>query len=87
MDTENTAMTFEDLDLRQFAAPEPFLRALEAADALAPGESVAVLAPMLPRPLLLELAHLGLEAEPEPPQRDGSVRVLIRRPGDAETAA
>jgi hypothetical protein len=35
----------------------------------------------------MELAHLGYDAEPEAPRADGSVRVLIRRPGDAEAAA
>lgn len=83
----NAPMTCDELDLRQLAAPEPMVRALEAADRLAPGESVAVLAPMLPRPLLMELAALGFEAEPEPALPDGSVRVVIRRPGDGEAAA
>lgn len=80
-------MTSDELDLRQLAAPEPMLRALDAANQLAPGEAMTIVAPRLPRPLLLELAHLGFDAEPEAPQADGSVRVLIRRLGDAETAA
>jgi uncharacterized protein (DUF2249 family) len=80
-------MTSDELDLRHLEAPEPMLRALAAADRLAPGEAVAIVAPRLPRPLLMELAHLGYDAEPDAPQPDGSVRVVIRRPGDAETAA
>lgn len=80
-------MTSDELDLRHLEAPEPMLRALAAADRLAPGEAVAIVAPRLPRPLLMELAHLGYDAEPDTPRSDGSVRVVIRRPGDAETAA
>lgn len=76
-----------ELDLRHLAAPEPMLRALAAADALAPGEAVVIIAPMLPRPLLMELAQSGYHAEPEAAAPDGSVRVHIRRADDAETAA
>lgn len=76
----------DELDLRHLAAPEPMLRALAAADTLAPGQALYVVAPMLPRPLLMELAQLGFEAEPEPPYPDGSVRVQIRRPDDAQAA-
>ncbi|MGN2251923.1 DUF2249 domain-containing protein [Frateuria sp. GZRe12] len=76
-----------ELDLRHLPAPQPMLRALEAAETLAPGERLIVVAPMLPRPLLMELAQLGFEAEPGEPQADGSVRVQIRRPDDAEAAA
>ncbi|MEW9570345.1 DUF2249 domain-containing protein [Rhodanobacter sp. Si-c] len=77
----------DELDLRHLDAPEPMLRALDAANRLAPGEAVAIVAPRLPRPLLMELAHLGFDAEPEAPRADGSVRVVIRRPCNAETAA
>jgi len=80
-------MTTDELDLRHLEAPEPMLRALAAADRLAPGETVAIVAPRLPRPLLMELAQFGYDAEPEAPRSDGSVRVVIRRPDDAETAA
>lgn len=76
-----------ELDLRDLAAPEPMLRAIEAADRLAPGQAVAVLTPLLPRPLLMELAALGYVAEPGEVAADGSVRVVIRRPGDGEAAA
>lgn len=76
-----------EIDLRSLCAPEPLLRALAAADALAPGEAVAVLTPMLPRPLLLELAQQGYETEPDAAQADGSVRLVIRRPSDAQTQA
>ncbi len=80
-------MTPDDLDLRHLYAPLPMERALDAANRLAPGEAVAIIAPRMPYPLLTELAHLGYDAEPEAPQADGSVRVVIRRPGNAETAA
>lgn len=80
-------MISRELDLRRLEAPEPMLRALAAAERLAPGEAVAIVAPRLPRPLLLELARLGFDAEPEAPQADGSVRVVIQRCDDAETAA
>ena len=79
-------MTVPELDLRQLLAPEPMLRALAAADALAVGDSVTVLTPMLPRPLLLELALRGFDADPVA-LPDGSARVVIRRPDDGQTAA
>lgn len=79
-------MNLPDLDLRHLTAPEPMLRALAAADALGVGDNVVVLTPMLPRPLLMELALRGLEAEPEA-LPDGSARVVIRRPDDGQTAA
>jgi hypothetical protein len=75
-----------ELDLHHLGAPEPMLRALEAADTLAAGEQLTVVTPMLPRPLLMELALRGFEAEPGEPQPDGSVRVQIRRPDDAKAA-
>lgn len=80
-------MVYDELDLRHLEAPEPMVRARDAANRLAPGEAVVIVAPRLPRPLLMELAHLGFDAEPEAPQADGSVRVVIRRLDDAETAA
>ena len=76
-----------ELDLRHLPPPQPMLRALDAADALAPGELLTIVAPMLPRPLLMELAQRGFEADPGEPQPDGSMRVQIRRPDDAETAS
>lgn len=76
-----------ELDLRHLCAPEPMLRALAAAGELAPGASLAIIAPRLPRPLLMELAQLGFETEPETPEADGSVRVHIRRPCDDQAAA
>lgn len=76
-----------ELDLRHLDAPEPMLRALAAADALAPGEWLVVVTPRLPNPLLIELARSGYLAEVEPAASDGSVRVHIARPDDAETAA
>lgn len=83
----NARMSEPELDLRNLPAPEPMLRALAAAEALAPGETVCIIAPRLPRPLLMELAQLGFHAEPGPPQADGSVRVCIRRAVDDDQAA
>jgi len=77
----------DELDLRHLPAPEPMLRALAAAGELAPGASLAIVAPRLPRPLLMELAQLGFDAELDAPAADGSVRVRIRRPCDDPAAA
>lgn len=68
-----------ELDLRDLAAPEPLLRALDAADALAPGDVVCVLTPLLPHPLLAALAERGLlfRADNLP---GGGARVRIERP-------
>ncbi|MEO8984886.1 MAG: hypothetical protein ABI300_04610 [Rhodanobacter sp.] len=78
-------MNLPDLDLRHLGAPQPMLRALVAADALGAGDSVAVLTPMLPRPLLLELALRGFDTDPVLLD-DGCARVIIRRLGDGEAA-
>ncbi|MCM2338042.1 MAG: DUF2249 domain-containing protein [Lysobacter sp.] len=67
------------LDLRGRPAPEPLLQALAAAEALAPGEGVEVLTPMLPTPLLEALAARGLRWQAES-ALDGGVRVAIQRP-------
>lgn len=73
-----------ELDLRHLAAPGPMLRALAAAERLAPGETVTIIAPRLPHPLLAELAAMGRDAQPEAPGPDGSVRVHIHRPDDGQ---
>ena len=67
------------LDLRNLAAPEPLARGLAAADALAPGEGVELLTPLLPTPLLQLLAERGFEASARM-LADGSARVSVRRP-------
>ena len=67
------------LDLRGFAAPEPLLRALEAADTLAPGESLELLTPMLPTPLLQALGERGFIARARL-LADGSACVRVRLP-------
>ncbi|TWI12496.1 DUF2249 domain-containing protein [Aerolutibacter ruishenii] len=74
------------LDFRGLTAPEPLLQALAAADALGPGQSVEVLTPLLPTPLLDALAARGLawRAESAP---DGGVRVAIQRPAAADGQA
>ena len=66
------------LDLRHLPAPEPFMLAIEAADALAVGETIAVLTPLLPHPLLHALDVRGLQYQAE--QYDaGGARILITR--------
>ncbi|HET6434750.1 MAG TPA: DUF2249 domain-containing protein [Xanthomonadaceae bacterium] len=67
------------LDLRGLAAPEPLLRALEAADTLAPGESLELLTPLLPTPLLQALGERGFIARARV-LADGSARVRVRLP-------
>lgn len=67
------------LDLRHLPAPEPFLRALEAVDALEPGQVLEVLTPLLPTPLLGTLEARGLRWRSEA-CADGGVRVAIVRP-------
>lgn len=68
-----------DTDLRDLPAPEPMLRALEIADALAPGGQACVLTPMFPAPLFDALDARGLRHRAEPHPAHG-VRVLILRP-------
>lgn len=67
------------IDLRGLAAPEPLLRALEAADALAPGECLELLTPLLPTPLLQALAERGFVARARV-LADGSASVRVRLP-------
>lgn len=71
--------TAADIDLRDLPAPEPMRRALEIADALAPGACVCVVTPLFPSPLFDALDARGLRhcAEPHP---ERGVRVLILRP-------
>lgn len=70
------------LDLRALPAPEPLLRALAAVDALAPGQALEVLTPLLPRPLLEVLEERGLRWSARD-CADGGVRVRIESPGPA----
>lgn len=75
--------THETLDLRGFAAPEPLIRALDAADALQPGATLELFTPMLPVPLIEALCERGLRASAQR-LSDGSARVLVRcAPGGA----
>ena len=65
------------LDLRALQPPEPMQQALAAAGRLAPGETLEVLTPLMPMPLLSALAERGLQAQamtlPE-----GGAKVVIR---------
>lgn len=74
-----TLTAIPELDLRELPAPEPLVRALVAADALAPGGTLHVLTPLMPWPLLQALRERGLlhrvHALP-----DGGVRVVIEHP-------
>lgn len=77
---ESGSMPFGDaLDLRRLPAPEPLLRALEAVDALLPGQWLDVLTPMLPRPLLAELDARGLRWNASD-CADGGTRIHVERP-------
>lgn len=67
------------LDLRSLLAPEPFERALAAADALGRGEGVELLTPKMPYPLLELLGGRGLQVSAER-LPDGSARLFVRRP-------
>lgn len=75
------------LDLRDLPPPAPMLRALEAADALAPGEAVQVLTPLMPAPLLQALEERGMQVTADALPEGGAL-VLIRRPaGDGTPGA
>ncbi len=67
------------LDLRHLPAPEPMLLAMARSEALASGDSLEVLTPQLPLPLLQLLEARGFVASAEL-LHDGSARVRIRRP-------
>lgn len=69
------------LDLRALPAPEPMVRALAAADALAPGQAIELLTPLLPTPLLDVLAGRGLHVHAETLPAGGA-RVRVHRPDD-----
>lgn len=68
-----------EFDLRTLPAPEPMQRALALADTLAAGESVAVLTPLLPTPLLDALARRGLHSRARS-LPDGGARIVITDP-------
>ena len=74
------AAVVPELDLRHLPAPEPMQRALDATDALLPGQSLSVLTPMVPTPLLEMLAARGLLTAVSP-LAGGAARVLIYCPG------
>ncbi|NCT67900.1 MAG: DUF2249 domain-containing protein [Rhodanobacteraceae bacterium] len=80
------AFDLPELDLRGLVAPEPLLRALAAAEALAAGERVCVLTPLLPLPLLDALVGSGLHYRAEVLPAGGA-RVLIERPADGAAGA
>jgi uncharacterized protein (DUF2249 family) len=69
----------ETLDVRHLPAPEPMQRALQAADALQPGQRVLVLTPFMPQPLFPLLEARGLRWQTEV-CADGSARVLLIGP-------
>jgi uncharacterized protein (DUF2249 family) len=66
------------LDLRHLPAPEPFVLAMEAADALQMGETIEVLTPLLPHPLLQALEVRGLHYDAAQCD-EGGARILITR--------
>ncbi|WEN14542.1 DUF2249 domain-containing protein [Rhodanobacter sp. AS-Z3] len=75
-----------ELDLRGLPSPEPMIRALAAADALQPGQSLQVLTPLLPTPLLDVLQARGLQVTAAL-LPTGGASVLIRCPADDDEAA
>lgn len=66
------------LDLRDLPAPEPFVQALAAADALQPGQALEVLTPLLPSPLLEALVARGLSWRSEPCADYGTWLAILR---------
>lgn len=67
------------IDLRSLPAPEPLIRALDAAGTLAPGEAVHVLTPLQPIPLFEILDARGLLYAAWPAE-GGGARILIQNP-------
>lgn len=67
----------ETLDLRDLPAPAPLVRALEAADALLPGDMLELLTPMLPLPLIEALGERGLRTTARR-LPDGSAQVFVQ---------
>jgi TusA-related sulfurtransferase len=74
------AATGRVLDLRGLPAPAPMIQALDAAGALEAGESLDVITPLMPYPLLQALAEQGFEVAAEHRGGDGGARVTVRRP-------
>ena len=74
------AVVVAELDLRHLPAPEPMQRALDAIETLLPGQSLSVLTPLLPTPLLEMLSARGLLTVVSP-LPGGAARVLISCPG------
>lgn len=66
-------------DLRKLPCPQPLEMALGLADALAPGQTVRLLTPQHPTPLLALLAEQGLQTEVLT-LPSGDVCVKIHRP-------
>jgi hypothetical protein len=75
--SEHVIATAEVLDLRELAAPEPMVRALEAIDALPPGRELVVLTPLMPVPLLERLGSMGHDVHAEL-MADGTARLHVR---------
>lgn len=76
---ENAIDAITVLDFRHLLAPAPMERALQAADALQPGQQVDILTPFLPQPLFALLDMRGLQWQAET-LADGSARVRIHYP-------
>jgi uncharacterized protein (DUF2249 family) len=66
------------LDVRGLDPPEPLLRVLEAAEALAPGEAIEVIHDRRPLLLYPQLEERGLVHDTDEPA-PGVVRIRIRR--------
>lgn len=67
-----------EIDARYLEPPEPFVRAMEAIDTLAPGESLRLLLFREPYPLYKVLGEHGFTYETAL-EDDGTYVILIRR--------
>ena len=73
------------LDVRGLDPPEPLLRVLEAAEALAPGDAIEVIHDRRPLLLYPQLEERGLVHDTDEPG-PGVVRIRIRRAAAARGA-
>jgi len=69
-----------EIDCRELPPPEPMVKALEAVEALLPGQTLTALLPREPRFLFPELEARGHSWRGDQ-QPDGSYRIAIRRGG------
>jgi hypothetical protein len=80
MSTHSEARKMRTLDLRAMiaAGDEPFTRIMAAVAAVGPGETLLLVTPFLPSPLIERLQSEGFSARPER-RDDGSWQTSFRR--------